>query len=336
MLSIRKLLSSSNGDLTSASVKAAAILLDGIATHSINADPLDREMFQMKLWKMGSDIIEAPPNTMEPIAEAAVQAMGVYNRGVEKGADARLREMQAMVAMVMRTLVRETEASEKSVFNLESIIGQLEKVYQIDDVRVVKLRLAETLEDLHQETARQKQAAVDLAGELKSTISRQTKSGVVPLPETEDDAATGMLGSRAAQARLTETFSRPSDHYAVIFSVDRLEQVRSRFGSEAADQILKFCGNHILKHLEGGDQLLRWKGPGYLAIIKRAGPAAAVRSEIKHITGEKLSHTITIRERSVLLPVTTSWAVLPMQESPSVDSLTAKLDSFVAASGERS
>lgn len=335
MISLRKYLSSSNDELTSASLKAAAILLDGIATHSVNADPVDHEMFQMKLWKMSSDFVEAAPNTVEPIADAAVKAMSLYNKGIENGASARIREMQAIVAMLMRTLVQETEVSEKSIFNLESIIGQLEKVYQIDDVRVVKLRLAETLKDLHEETARQKEAAVNLASDLKSTISRQAKS-TVALPETDDDPETGMLGSRTAQVRLAAVFSRASDHYAIIFSVDRLEQVRARFGSEAADQILKVCGKHILEHLGVGDQLFRWKGPGYLAIIKRAGPVAAVRSEIKHLAAEKISHSITIRERSVLLPVGTSWAVLPMQESPSVDSLIDKLDSFVADSGQRS
>ncbi|MDQ6699580.1 MAG: diguanylate cyclase [Acidobacteriota bacterium] len=340
MISLRKYLSSSlssaDDELHSTSVKAAAILLNGIATQSINADALDHEMFQMKLWKMSSDFVEASPNTLEPIAAAAVQAMAVYNRGIEDGAGARLREMQAIVGMLTRTLVQETDVSEKAVANLESIIGQLEKVYQIDDVRVVKLRLAETLKELHEETARQKVSSATLAKDLKSAVSKQPKSARAPLDETDDDAATGRLGSRTAQKRLAEAFLQPADQYAVIFSVDRLELVRSRFGSEAADQILTVCGAHIAEHLGDGDQFFRWKGPGYFALIKRAGPVDAVRSEIKRLAATKISHSITMRERSVLLPVGSSWAVLPLHEFSSVELLIEKLDSFVADSGQRS
>ena len=344
MISLRKYLSAplsfslspQNDELHSAYVKAATILLDGIATHSINADPLDHEMFQMKLWKMSGDFVEASPNTMEPIAGAAVQAMAVYNRGIEDGTSARLHEMQDIVAMLTRTLVQEIDVSEKAVSNLESIMGQLEKVYQIDDVRVVKLRLAQTLKELHEETARQKVASATLAEDLKSAVSRQPKSARAPLAETDDDAATGILGSRTAQMRLAEAFSHASNQYAIIFSVDRLELVRSRFGSEAADQILKVCGNHISEQLGEGDRFFRWKGPGYLALIKRAGPADVVRSEIKRLAAAKISHSITIRERSVLLPVGSSWAVLPLQESSSVECLIDKLDSFIADSSQRS
>lgn len=339
MISLRKYLSSppsANDELQSASVKAGAILLDGIAMHSINADPLDHEMFQMKLWKMNSDFMEASPNTVEPIAGAAVQAMAVYNRGVESGTGARLREMQAIVTMLTKTLVQETDVSEKAVSNLESIIGQLEKVYQIDDVRVVKLRLAETLKELHEETARQKVASATLAKDLKAAASRQPKSARSPLDETDDDMPTGVLGSRTARKRLAEAFLHASDQYAVIFSVDRLEMVRSRFGVEAADQILKVCGTHIAEQLGDGDQFFRWKGPGYLALIKRAGPPDVVRSEIKRLAATKISHSITLRDRSVLLPVGSSWAVLPLEEFSSVELLSDKLDSFVADSGQRS
>jgi GGDEF domain-containing protein len=116
----------------------------------------------------------------------------------------------------------------------------------------------------------------------------------------------------------------------VAFVVDRVQLINARFGYAVGDQILVLLRDHLAKHLQAGDQLFRWTGPVFLALLDRPNLPDGVRAEVKRITSVKLETTVQIGTRSVLLPVASTSAIFSLFEIDSMPLLIEQIDAFVA------
>jgi GGDEF domain-containing protein len=121
--------------------------------------------------------------------------------------------------------------------------------------------------------------------------------------------------------------------FAAVFAIERLDLINARFGHEVGDQVLLFFGEHVAQALKGSDRLFRWTGPAFLALMERSEPAHKVREEISRVISRRLSKTVKIANRSVLLPVPTNWVVFDAQELRPLQRLVHSIDSFVHGGG---
>lgn len=321
MISLKKYISSSKDGLASAALETSALLIDGIARHAVNCDPVDFDTLQLKFRNLRREFGESPsPEAVRAVANSAVTAMQAYNRGVEKNAKSHLREMLSIVGMLTETVSQATAGSEKSVSNLQSITTQLQEVYEIEDVRVVKARLAESLRGLREETIRQKELAAREMAELAELRAAMS-------PECGQ-----LLDRRKAEIALGKAFDRAADTYAVVFCVDRFDAIRGRFGPESAQQVMQSCRDHVARSLAPGDRILCWQDPTFLAVAERPDPPEAVRAEFKRLDSSLPPQIPSARDRSVQLPVAQAFAVLSLAECPTADALIRKIDAFIAES----
>ncbi len=315
MISLKKYISSSKDELAAAALDTSALLIEGIGRDAVNCDPVDFDTLQLKFRKLGREFGESPSaGGIRAVAKSALAAMQAYNQGVEKNAKSHLREMLSIIGMLTETVSQATAGSENAVSNLQSITAQLQQVYEIEDVRVVKARLAESLHRLREETIRQKELAVreraELA-ELRAAIS----------PECGQ-----LLDRRNAEMALGKEFERALGNYAavfcVVFCVDRLDAIRARFGVEASQQVLQACRDHIAGGLATGDRILSWQNPAFLAIVERSDPPDSVRAEFSRLNSSLPPQ----------IPVAQAFAVLSFAECLKADALIRNIDAFVAES----
>ncbi|MGI8992457.1 MAG: hypothetical protein ACR2I2_23105 [Bryobacteraceae bacterium] len=321
MISLKKYISSGRDELTSAALDSSALLIDGMARHAVNCDPVDFDTLQLKFRKLNREFEETPsPDGIRMAATSAVGAMQAYNQGIEKNTKSHLREMLSIVGMLTETVSQGTAGSEKSVSNLQSITTQLQEVYEIEDVRVVKGRLAEALKRLREETSRQKELAAREMAEL-------AELRVAMSPECGQ-----MLDRRKAEMALVKVYDRAAGMYAVVFCVDRIDAIRGRFGAEAAQQAMQACRDHAAQNLAPGDRILCWQDPAFLAIVQRSGPPDTVRAEFKRLDSSLPSQIPAPHDRSVPLPLAQKFAVLSLAECPAADALILNIEAFIAES----
>jgi GGDEF domain-containing protein len=79
------------------------------------------------------------------------------------------------------------------------------------------------------------------------------------------------------------------------------------------------------------DQLFRWSGPSFVALLEREAPIEQVKREIGRVAKMRVEDLIEIDSRSVLLPISASWTVFPKLSSARL--LMSKIDEFVTSHG---
>ena len=95
---------------------------------------------------------------------------------------------------------------------------------------------------------------------------------------------------------------------------------------------------HFAQQLSNTDQLFRWRGPAFVALLNRQAQTMAVRAEMTKMFAERLRYEVEIGSRTVLLPLSVSWNVFQLGNFNDVQALGIQLDAFVnegAGSTER-
>jgi GGDEF domain-containing protein len=104
--------------------------------------------------------------------------------------------------------------------------------------------------------------------------------------------------------------------------------VNTRFGRAAGDRVLAVAADHFRNALSPYDELYRWSGPVFLAVLPRAERIDHVRAKACLFAGAKLEVPVEVGLHTVLVPVSTSWAIFPFL--PPLEDLIRVLDAFVA------
>jgi GGDEF domain-containing protein len=118
--------------------------------------------------------------------------------------------------------------------------------------------------------------------------------------------------------------------YAAPFFLKSLQVINKRFGYATGDQILLRYSQHLAGHLKEEDQLFRWRGPCFVAILERFEEPDTVRSEVLRIASIGLEHSVESGDRSMLFMVSTAWDLIPISKSSDIAKISRKIDAFAA------
>jgi diguanylate cyclase (GGDEF)-like protein len=315
----------------SALLHATSLMMEAIALHAIRVDDHDCGAFQEEFRKHARDIARegiTPPETLVT-AGAAIHSLQTFTRNTEQRIHAQLSELRSMVSMLASALARACQGNQRAVTNLQGVEKQLKSALQLDDVRAAKLKLEECLAAVQAESERQ---MVEASVSTRSA-NRALHDPLVRQAWNEPDAAdpvTGLPGKIPARRAFEEALQY-GEHWAVVpVVVDRIEAVNLRFGRAAGDQILLAIGQILAQKLGPRDQLFRWHGPCFVALLERPPSVEGIRSEMARLMGLRIDHTIKLGRRAILLPVTLSWTVLPLWENASMQEIVEQVDEFVA------
>jgi GGDEF domain-containing protein len=330
VISLKKLLAAKPDDEPALS-RVVWLILEAIACHAIEADPGEREEFQTVLRRIAKKMAESTGSgAIFVLAGEAIKSIEVYNRGVERTLHSQVKELQSIVSLFTRSMLNIAKGSASSTTNLRQIERQIEKAAQIEDLRALKIQLELSLKGICDEAAQQEERGTAIAKHIQDTMSRPESAAMLAAAVSDIDLVTGLPSFKMIPPALGAAIAGGRNTYAVLFCVDRIEIINNRFGSASGDRVLVALGERLGQRFSGADALFRWRGPGFLALIERTASEMAVRDEAARVASARLEQEIELGGRSVLLPISTSWVLVPLKES-NAEAVLKKLEVFAVA-----
>jgi len=283
--------------------------------------------------------LENPSETLVAVGSVE-RAIEEYNARVGRSVRQYQSELRGMVGMLTETVSECTSASERSKQRLQGIEHRLEKASAIEDIRLLKLQLAECLESLRAEAEDQRKAWAGQMEALASGLhSARTALTAASPPHTAGpdanaapkplDPLTGLPRRPKAMEALAEALADPAKQYAVVFTVERVESANARYGFGIGDQMLQAWQQLLHSWFGDGARIFRWGGPAFLMLIERDAPAQQVRTEIAHRCANRHEKMFHVGNRAVLLVIAAAHMVMPLAECVSADLVAQRLDAFV-------
>jgi GGDEF domain-containing protein len=306
------------------------LFLQGIALHAVEGDQADYQRFRSDMDGFAGRL--SPEVTVSErfvVVGEVLRALEDYNRHTSKFLRIQNAELQKMITMLTQTVIAVGTNSETSVAGLQQIEKSLEQTRIAEDIHLVKAQLGECLKSVRGEAVRQKaegKAALESI-QLELTQSQERMRGMAMGPHL--DPATGLPGKVEAERRLQADVVSPGTKFLLLAVVNRLQAVNARFGNAIGDQVLCVAAGHFRAALPAEDQLYRWQGPALVAVLSRTEAIGTVREEVRRFAEKKLEKSFSIGSRSVLLPISASWAIFPIV--PPLDALFRKVEIFTAA-----
>jgi GGDEF domain-containing protein len=332
VLSIRKYLTDSGTENTNPLIRVCASLLEGIAKSALAYDREEYGEFRDTLETLESTLESTRnPHELLEIAEAASTALEEYNREAQRVHAAQTVELRCMIEMLSQTLVGLAEAGGQSVQNLQVIRNQVESASRLDDIRVLRSRLAESLKSIAEEAKRQRERSHDM-------LRHAEEAALIAAGHRDDpeiDRVTGLASPEKAERVIETRVGAESRYFAAVFVVERLETLNSRYGYAVGDQLLQIFGRTVKSRIGKEGELYRWRGPSFVALLERAEPADAVRAEIARFASARVDPVLQVEGRPMKLPLTCAWTVVQLATCEVGADAVQQIDRFVGEYGDK-
>jgi len=310
-------------------LRVIRLLLQGIALHAVEGDRLEYEKFRRDMQEL-LDAVEGNPSNSELLVStgSVLKALESYNQNTSKYLRMQGAELQHVIAMLTRTVASLGAGSDRSVTRLQEIEGQLVKASQIEDVRMLKIRMEQCLESIRDETQKQRAESSRLMEGLQQDIL-QTQERMRTVTVAPVDAVTGLALRPDAEAALAEAAAGLKPVFVLMLAVDRVALINSRFGYAAGDQALKLYVESLRPRLAGGDRIFRWSGPAFVVLAERTERLERVRDQFRSVVPPKTERNLQVANRTALVSLSATWTVFPVA-APVAD-LIEQLDRFLAS-----
>jgi GGDEF domain-containing protein len=333
VISIKKFLAL-NSEAEQTLMHVVRLLVEGIGRHVVTLDPSEGARFRTSVEEITQKLEEdISPAELLVQAGSLVRAMGDHASRTTQDLHSQVSELQNMVKMLTMTVSAISSAGAMNVGRLGEIEKQVHGASALDDVRTIKARLADCLADIRREAERQQKETGATIDQLTQGLSEARKTTVDVTSGAVRDDVTRLATRADAEAAMTEPPKPGGQVFVTVMVLERLQAVNRKFGVEIGDKILAEFARLVRKSLPADDRLFRWGGPTLVAMMTRPAAMERVRMEVAGIMDAKWEHTIQTASRSIMLPITARWAVMPMMAAPRL--LYHKIDVFAAVPGAR-
>jgi GGDEF domain-containing protein len=330
VLSIRKYLNAYGTDNTNPLLRVSTVLLEGIAKSALAYDRQEYAEFRATLQHLAETLTTTQdPDEMMTVAGAACQALESYNRGAQRMEGAQTVELRCMIEMLSQTLVSLAQASGQSVQMLQSIRNQVESARQLDDIRILRARLGDSLKAISDEAKRQREQGVMIlrhAKEAAECAAGNREDGAI-------DKVSGLPTAEKAEDQIAARLGPDSRHYAAVFVVDRVESVNLRYGRKAGDQVMQAYSCFMESKMAPSDELYRWRGPSFLMLLERSSSADAVRAELARLASTPQEHVLETDGGPVKISLGCAWTFVRLASCEIPGQVYQQIDRFVAEHG---
>jgi GGDEF domain-containing protein len=346
MISLKKFLDSDREKLE-ALERLVDLLLQGTLVHTIEGAPDDYASLRDRIQRISAAIAKAKSGEEYLIQAGAFNSsLEEYRRRTSQFFEQRRAEMKNIIHMLTNTISAISEASKENLERLRRIEAEVSNAAQVEDVRVIKSKLSECLEEIRKEAERQKTHTSRTLEELGKVVRRaQTtiasdpaaKAGDRPAeppgaaPATPElDQVTGLPGRQPAEDAIERACCREEPVFAGVIIIDSLPAINLKYGRGTGDEVLQGFGDYIAQRLAPDDELFRWSGPTLVALLRRSAKIEQVRSEFARLMEQKFEHTIQRSSRAIHFPVAKRWAVLQIPIGSAPGQLYRKIDAFIS------
>jgi GGDEF domain-containing protein len=332
LISIKKFLSL-NANPDQALMHVVRILVEGIGEHAVQTNTEDCTMFRETIREISENLVDGMSSAELLVFTGSVlHGLEDHNRRATRYNRLQTAELQNMVRMLTSTVGSIGAASTANI----GVLGEIEKrvsvASELDDVRIIKARLAECLNEIQQEARRQAKETAETIAQLTEGLEQARRRTLNVRRETEEGVICGLPQRHEAEAAIAQLGREGTGICAGMMVVDRMHILTRRFGKDVGDEILSAFVQMVRKHLNADDRLFRWADPALLALMPRPGSSIeSVRIEFGRVMETKLEHTVQTSSRSIMIPISARWLLFPMIPAPRL--MYQKLDAFVANAG---
>lgn len=191
----------------------------------------------------------------------------------------------------------------------EDLIGAVE----LDDLRNAKPKLAACLEKLRPSSPSAAPLGPEPAGEA---------------PSPTLDPVTGLPERHAAEAALERAVQSKLPISPAVIVLDSLPAINMRFGRETGDALLRAFADTVARTLSPEDELFRWTGPAFVAVLRRPLKDHLGASGFARLMEQKFEHTVSTSSRDIHLSPAKRWTVLATKSKSA--GLFHEIDRFVS------
>jgi len=335
-LSLKKHMEASP-DRTSALMQLSQTLLRAIRLHVVRGEEREVHRFQSAVLEI-EERVGPGAGTAELLvaAGAASRAHEEYCHHTNRYLQVQSGELATMIAMLTSTVSSISTASQTAVEQLGRVEKRIENLTYATDLPRLKAELADCLAMVREESFRQREMTSSTIHTLQRGVS-DSRSRLADASSASDarvkpahmrDKLTDLPARADAEDALYQARQR-KNMYVAVLPVDRLALINSRFGSDSMDQAVKFFAAHLQRHLAPTDLLFRWSEHAFLALVERAQAPDTVRADLSKFASAKLELVLEHHGREILLPVSSTWVLLPVGEGRSYEAMTTKIDAFI-------
>lgn len=306
--------------------KLAETLLKAIREHAVQGYPPDRERFRSLVAELNRRMVsnDDDPELMM-IAGAAQQALQLYSSETNAFWHSQTADLQGIVSSITSALAQFGDRHSQAAERLMTLEHSLEAIAGIDDLRVVRQKIEECVTALRIEHQHQRETQKLVSQSLPA------KPGA-----RQADLVTGLETRQSAEVKIAESLRHDSEGvHLALFVVHRIRQINSRYGHAVGDEMLKTVLRHIAANLHPKDQIFRWSGPAFLALVRRDETPDAVTHEMRRIASYKIDRELEIRDRGVMVQLSASVCLIALKSTSQFAVVSAELDHFVSSHLER-
>jgi GGDEF domain-containing protein len=332
VLSIRKYLTDCGTESTNPYLQVCTMLLKGIARTALAWDRVEYAEFCATLEGLASTLeTSQEADELLAVASGVKDALENYNRGAQNVHAAQTVELRCMIEMLSQTLVALAQAGTQSIQRLQSIRSQVETARQLDDIRLLRARLGDTLKAISDEARMQRELSTEMLRHAQEAAS--VALGHRADPDT--DRVSGLPSPEKAEAEIAAKAGPGSPYFAVVFVVERVNTLNLNYGYSAGDQLLHAFGQHLKDNLARNNNIFRWRGPAIMAMLQRSCAIDKVKEEVTHFAARRPEHVMQIGGRTVKLPMTCSWSIVELAKCELAGKACQEIDHFVAEHWEK-
>jgi GGDEF domain-containing protein len=293
-------------------LRTSRLLLQAIGLHAVEGEPHEYQSFRATVEALQSKLSEkSPPSEGLLAVGAAAEAMHSYNLRTTRYSRAQNLSWKALARMLIGVIGDLAPTATYSA-ELREINWQIGKASSAEDVRDLKKRISERLKAIRNEIS----------------AAQTPPSPSIPIPLTPPSSGEPFVRCEA-EAAIHASRKNEYPSFAVIFVIDRLRHINSRFGEAVGDRLVALFLQRVTGALLSDDRLFQWGEASFVALLARRGGEEGVCREMERMLFRRLVETFTVKEQSVMIPVSATWKVVPLAEV-SYESAIAALDAFVA------
>lgn len=289
-------------------------LLEALSENAIRWQEQEYEAFKGSL---GESLLQLK-GAESPSSTAVVERVSQYQRQTQQQIEASLAELHDTIRVLLSAVEQSQADPEEAGVALDRVANQIQSARSAEEVQAAREQLAQTLAGFGPPAHGSHAAASKPTGKTAAAEPKVMTT----------DPATGLPGRDAAEAALAGVPAEHREHsFLVMLHVQRMELVTARFGETFGGQVLFFCAQHIARLMHPEDQLFRWRGPAFVALLRRDVSLVEVRQEVLRACGSRIMFESA--NNSVLLPINMSVQVVQVESTP-VSELISAAESFFA------
>ena len=312
-------------------VRNLQTLLAGISRYTIDGREDELAAFRETLLRLSAEIREQSLTAdIEKTVATSLEHLRAYNERFSTINTGKIGELKSVMRTMTETITFLSESRHRSVHQLQFVEREMEQAAQLDDIRLLRVKLNSCLEMVREETVRLQTELKDPSEAIGAQKSR-------PVVEVESaprfgsmDQVTGLPSRRSAEQAISAAVSGPQDFVIALFVVNRLPGINARYGREIGDEVMLRVSNHFAQHLASSTLLYRWSGPALVALAETYGKELDIKAAWTKTASQKHEFSLESQQRSVFVMVETSVSFFSAKEAASPYDLFRTLDHAVA------